>query len=302
MQRLEVDDTSSLIGYFGEWTALRGSSRQWQSTIHSTAVKTASAAINFQGTLNFLPGRSTLLKYSPLFSFICELGPGTRVVIYCTIPIGSGTDVLATVTLDGHPTTFSHLTNSSAIYASVLFDSGPIPDIRHSIVLTNSGSAATSPLQLDRFHLEGTVFNVSPGNVGPTSTGGTTSTSRPSVGSSTGSGSGFSTPTTGPSTHSLSPPTSASSNNAAVLTTLTDSNGDSKIVSLPQDFKGSGSIGSVGELAVHLSSSIINHLYPTRWHWLDLERITPNYHDWHIPQVVIVIPCDYHQRRRDCGD
>uniref|UniRef100_A0A8H7XIW9 Uncharacterized protein n=1 Tax=Psilocybe cubensis TaxID=181762 RepID=A0A8H7XIW9_PSICU len=141
MNRLELDDTDSQIGYVGAWILLKGSSRQWQSTTHTTTETGASASVNFQGT---------------------------RVVVYITVPIGSGTGVHATVTLDGAQTAISHQTNTTAIYNVILFDSGPISDTPHTISLTNAGSALDSPLQFDRFHLEGENFNVSPGIV-PTS-------------------------------------------------------------------------------------------------------------------------------------
>ncbi|KAH9484605.1 hypothetical protein JR316_0004087 [Psilocybe cubensis] len=87
----------------------------------------------------------------------------SRVVIYCTVPPGSGTNAIGIITLDGQATTVTRQTGPSAVYADMWFDSGQIANIQHTITIANGGSSSDSPLMFDRFHVEGdTILNSTP--------------------------------------------------------------------------------------------------------------------------------------------
>lgn len=51
MSNIVIDDTNSTLTYSGQWTLLAGgSSRQWDSTVHSTFQTGATVSFQFQGT------------------------------------------------------------------------------------------------------------------------------------------------------------------------------------------------------------------------------------------------------------
>lgn len=51
MSNIVVDDTNSNLTYTGQWTLYaNGSSRQWNSTVHSTFQAGATVSFQFQGT------------------------------------------------------------------------------------------------------------------------------------------------------------------------------------------------------------------------------------------------------------
>ena len=55
MSNIVVDDTDTSLTYSGQWTLFAGgSSRQWDSTVHSTFQYGATVSFKFRGiTLNF---------------------------------------------------------------------------------------------------------------------------------------------------------------------------------------------------------------------------------------------------------
>ncbi|PPQ87425.1 hypothetical protein CVT25_008121 [Psilocybe cyanescens] len=96
-------------------------------------------------------------------SLVTQTLLGTRVVIYCTVPTGSGTNTIGTITFDGQTSTVTRRTSSNAVYADLWYDSGPIANVKHTITIANGGSSSDSPLQLDRFHVEGdSILDSSP--------------------------------------------------------------------------------------------------------------------------------------------
>ncbi|KAF9547852.1 hypothetical protein CPC08DRAFT_755414 [Agrocybe pediades] len=129
--RPSIDDTNTtLIEYQGNWQAmLGGSSRQWESSVHSTISPGASAT----------------------FTFI-----GYQVWMWGTNPAGTGSNLLD-VSIDGAaPTSLSQTSNGSAVYNVLYFNSSIMTDSLHQIVVTNRGSTDNGHTEflLDRFEFE----------------------------------------------------------------------------------------------------------------------------------------------------
>lgn len=89
---------------------------------------------------------------------------GTRLVIYSSLPISTTSNSIhAIVDFDGKISTISHPTNATNVFNFVLYDTSTIPNTVHTLILSNVGHLADSPLQLDRLFLEGSNVVVSPG-------------------------------------------------------------------------------------------------------------------------------------------
>ena len=53
MSNIVVDDTDASLTYSGEWTLFaNGSSRQWDSTVHSTFQYGATVSFEFRGSIS----------------------------------------------------------------------------------------------------------------------------------------------------------------------------------------------------------------------------------------------------------
>ncbi|KIM36709.1 hypothetical protein M413DRAFT_77997, partial [Hebeloma cylindrosporum] len=118
-----VDDTDTqYIAYSGasDWTLLTGSSRQWESTVHSTKTYGAEAAFQFLG--------------------LCDYPCWSGFIIYDTIPAGSGT-VFVDITIDGgSPTRVTRTSGSDNVYNDVLYQSPLLAtDSSHTVIMTNRG-------------------------------------------------------------------------------------------------------------------------------------------------------------------
>lgn len=166
MSVVGVDDTNTLITYGGSWQVLEGTAQQpaFQSTLHSTVDSTASASMIFQG-------KSVRSNWSVYGSpFMMRHWVGTRLMIFCALPSStSANSIHAVVDFDGKTSTITHPTNATSVFNFVLYDTGTIPQDTHTVILSNTGHLKDSPLQLDRFIIEGETSKVGP-EIGPSNT------------------------------------------------------------------------------------------------------------------------------------
>ncbi|KDR79685.1 hypothetical protein GALMADRAFT_223786 [Galerina marginata CBS 339.88] len=126
---VDIDDVDPSIVYSGSWQASVGSTRQWGGgTIHSTTQNGASATISFRGT---------------------------RIIMYCTVLMGDGSETV-NMNFDGHSGSLTrHSHGDTTYYYDNWFDSGPVDDGMHTLVVSNGGGPSDTPFQLDAFHIEG---------------------------------------------------------------------------------------------------------------------------------------------------
>jgi len=128
MATLTVDDNDPRIRYAGGlWEVLRGSSQQYQSTVHSTWDFNATATFSFNGV-------------------------GVRV--YATIPSGKGTSTVAYSLNQGSSLTVWQPSGSTTIYGKEVFYSGALPLGQHTLVMANMGEDNDMDFQLDRIVVE----------------------------------------------------------------------------------------------------------------------------------------------------
>ncbi|KAF9522351.1 hypothetical protein CPB83DRAFT_899708 [Crepidotus variabilis] len=129
-QRLSIDDkNTSLIQYSGDWEFLDGSSREWQSGVHTTSEEGANATFRFRGY---------------------------QVWVWGTIPAGTGINLID-ISVDGNaPNSTSRTSNGSAVYEEQYYASPVLRDTYHTLVVTNRGSVAqgNSEFLLDLFEFE----------------------------------------------------------------------------------------------------------------------------------------------------
>ncbi|KAF5311214.1 hypothetical protein D9611_013047 [Ephemerocybe angulata] len=116
-----ADDSSSYIAYSGSWVRQTGSSRQWESAVHSTSQSGASATFRFRGT---------------------------GIKVYGTIPSGSGVIRSQYIVDGGSPTTVERQAGANPAYNEVLLDLSSLAAVDHSVTITNLGGGAD--FQLDR--------------------------------------------------------------------------------------------------------------------------------------------------------
>lgn len=129
MSNIVVDDTDPTLTYSGKWTLFaNGSSRQWNSTIHSTFQFGATVSFQFQGS-------------------VCK--------VYGTVPIGNGSTVLIDVAVDGSVSPIiSQTTGSAPVYADLFYESSPMTSSWHTVVITNRGGVGNSDFEFDRVELD----------------------------------------------------------------------------------------------------------------------------------------------------
>jgi len=150
MSNIVIDDTNSTLTYSGQWTLLAGgSSRQWNSTVHSTFQTGATVSFQFQGS-------------------VCK--------VYGTVPIGNGSTVLMDVTIDGSVSPIVSQTSGSApIYADLFYQSSSMQSTWHTVVITNQGGVGNLDFEFDRVELDAndivpTIAAWSPASTSSTST------------------------------------------------------------------------------------------------------------------------------------
>lgn len=150
MSNIVIDDTNSTLTYFGQWTLLAGgSSRQWNSTVHSTFQTGASVSFQFQGTY--------AIFYFPkhFLSTFFFRHPGSVCKVYGTVPIGNGSTVLMDVTIDGSVSSLVSQTSGSApIYADLFYQSSSMQSTWHTVVITNRGGVGNLDFEFDRVELD----------------------------------------------------------------------------------------------------------------------------------------------------
>ncbi|KDR65871.1 hypothetical protein GALMADRAFT_148356 [Galerina marginata CBS 339.88] len=135
MSVIQVDDVDPSIIYSGAWQSIVSSTRQWGvGTVHTTTEGGASATITFRGT---------------------------RIMMYCSLPIGVSSEIVDVKFDGGQITSTTHpASTTAASYNQVWFDSGPVTDTVHTLVVSNGGGPSDMPFELDRFAVTG--FIVSP--------------------------------------------------------------------------------------------------------------------------------------------
>ncbi|KDR84691.1 hypothetical protein GALMADRAFT_133934 [Galerina marginata CBS 339.88] len=235
---MDIDDVDPSIVYSGSWQASVGSMRQWGGgTIHSTTQNGASATLSFRGT---------------------------RLIMYCTVLMGDGSETV-NMNFDGHSSSMTRASHEdTTYYYDRWFDSGPVDDGNHTLVVSNGGGPSDTPFQIDAFHLEGSG-PIMPAGTTPTpppppppqttpshvtTTKAVPATGTPTIVGSTGSSSsGSSTTFNGISTPSLSTPSGALS-----TAITTNSNGDKTVV----QYITTGADGSVTTSIVDAPSSALN--------------------------------------------
>ncbi|KAF9551396.1 hypothetical protein CPC08DRAFT_792752 [Agrocybe pediades] len=128
--RPSIDDlNTTLIEYNGDWQTLIGSSRQWESSVHSTIEPGATATFRFRGY---------------------------QVWVWGTIPAGTGSNLIDIAIDDESPTRITRKSNGSAVFNEPYFESPMLRDTFHKVVITNRGSNAdqNTEFMLDRFEFE----------------------------------------------------------------------------------------------------------------------------------------------------
>ncbi|PPQ68107.1 hypothetical protein CVT26_005728 [Gymnopilus dilepis] len=133
---INVDDTDPAIQYSGSWEVLMNSPLEFGGGVHSTTQNGASATITFVGT---------------------------RIQLFCTVPMGNGTEtgnwlfdgkVGVPLSRETHP--------SASYYHDPWFDSGVVDNGVHVFVASNGGGPNDAPLQLDVFSIDGSVVSPTP--------------------------------------------------------------------------------------------------------------------------------------------
>ncbi|KAF9526895.1 hypothetical protein CPB83DRAFT_444695 [Crepidotus variabilis] len=133
---LEIDDNDTRVTYAGGlWEALRDSSQQYQSTVHSTWDYDASATVTFSGT---------------------------GITVFATVPAGVGKTVTTFYILDGKTSiTKWNDGQNSAQYNQVLYDSGPLSAGSHTLIIKNRGEDNDLDFRLDKLVIQ-TAQNAAP--------------------------------------------------------------------------------------------------------------------------------------------
>ena len=148
----DIDDfNTTLIQYNGSWLAMNSSSRQWDSTVHTTGQAGATATFQFRGK-NFLPVIRLYL------CMIWDIDTGFQLMVWGTVAAGVGNSSVQ-LTIDGGPPNItSQVSNGSAIYDVVYFETPLLTETYHTAVVTNLGSSTngSSEFELDRFSFETT--------------------------------------------------------------------------------------------------------------------------------------------------
>jgi len=129
MSNIVVDDTDASLTYSGQWNLFaNGSSRQWDSTVHSTFQYGATASFGFRGS-------------------VCK--------VYGTVPPGNGSTILIDVTIDGSVSPIISATSgSAAVYANLFYQSSAMESNWHTVIITNRGSAGNLDFEFDRVELD----------------------------------------------------------------------------------------------------------------------------------------------------
>ncbi|KIM45647.1 hypothetical protein M413DRAFT_442297 [Hebeloma cylindrosporum] len=128
MANFTVDDNDPQIHYSGGlWEVLRGSSQQYQGTVHSTWDFNATATFSFDGI-------------------------GVRV--YATIPSGTGTSVVDYSLDAGSSLRVWQTSGSAPVYGKEVFYSGLLPLRTHTLVMSNMGEDDDMDFELDRIVVE----------------------------------------------------------------------------------------------------------------------------------------------------
>ncbi|KAF9050508.1 hypothetical protein BJ165DRAFT_1402215 [Panaeolus papilionaceus] len=141
-----IDDNHRRFAYQPnkEWEIITDV-KQWEGTIHSTWTFDATASLNFTGV---------------------------QIKVYITVPAGVGTSAVD-FSIDGHTSERrSRTSNSTTLYNFEFYDSGPLDDGDHTIVMTNKGEDNDMDFQLDR-------VVITPGSSTPSSSSGTLPTPTP---------------------------------------------------------------------------------------------------------------------------
>ncbi|KAH9479934.1 hypothetical protein JR316_0008531 [Psilocybe cubensis] len=164
MSVVDVDDADTVIIYKGSWQVLKGTAQEpaFQGTLHSTVDNRASASMIFEGMLAI-----RAFKRIP----VLKKHIGTRLTILCVLPSSTSdaSSIHTIININGNSSTVSHSTNATYIFNFVLYDTGKIPENIYTVTLSNAGNAADSPLQLDRFIVEGKLLRIDPLTTGSTS-------------------------------------------------------------------------------------------------------------------------------------
>jgi len=163
MSNIVVDDTDSSLTYSGHWNLYTGSSRQWESTVHSTFQYGATVSFQFRG----IP----LLKFDfPYLNFAVQ---GSVCKVYGTVPQGNGSTILIDITIDGSVSPIvSRTSGSAADYANLFYQSSAMQSVWHTVILTNRGGAGNLDFEFDRVELDANdiVPTVTPFSPASTST------------------------------------------------------------------------------------------------------------------------------------
>lgn len=133
-----ADDNGGGFAYSSGWSLLQGSSRQWNSAVHTTSQRGASATFRFIGAS---PQRRWPLSTDAFL--------GTQINVYVTVPVGSGV-VQSQLSIDGAaPTTVNRQCSSqSPSYMDLFYQASGLQGKAHTLVITNIGTVAD--LQLDK--------------------------------------------------------------------------------------------------------------------------------------------------------
>ncbi|KAF8797677.1 hypothetical protein BYT27DRAFT_7124970 [Phlegmacium glaucopus] len=129
MSNIVLDDTDASLTYSGQWNLFAGgSSRQWDSTVHSTFQSGATVSFQFQGS-------------------VCK--------VYGTVPPGNGSTILIDVTIDGSVSPIvSRTSGSAADYANLFYQSSAMESVWHTVIITNRGGAGNLNFEFDRVELD----------------------------------------------------------------------------------------------------------------------------------------------------
>ncbi|KDR67819.1 hypothetical protein GALMADRAFT_1063427 [Galerina marginata CBS 339.88] len=133
---LTIDDNDARISYTGgKWDTIRGSSDQWESTVHSTWDFSATAKLSFTGT-------------------------GVRV--YGTVPAGRGTSAVDFSLNDNTAVRIWTDSGRRPTYGKEFFYSGLLPLGTHTVTMSNKGEDHDMDFQLDRIVVEMALPSSSP--------------------------------------------------------------------------------------------------------------------------------------------
>ena len=148
MTVITVDDTdTSRITYKGDWTLLRGNSREWQSTTHSAWRDGSQATFQFRGeNLEY-----TKKKKRKTHSFFFLFHIGTSVTVFCTVPEGSSDSSAAFRIDNGRSIEVSKDAGDDDVPNVRFFSSGNLPLGDHTLVITEEGE---ENFRLDRIQYD----------------------------------------------------------------------------------------------------------------------------------------------------